>query len=687
MSSRRKQAARLVFVGVIFALIGVGFLLRVLYTKRPFFHPDEYVSMVVAKMVAERGAPILPSGLWYDHEFIFSYLGGLFMRLLGVNYLAVRWVSVFFGALSIPMAYVTARRLLSSRLAGVTAAALMAVAPEAVVWGGRARRYSMGEFCIWLMLWLIWVGLVEGDKRKYRIAFYAVYALAAITLPQTIMVVPPLLVAVLLLAWRGRSATGPLLPRHAVVGVTIIALISIGLFLRANSNFTVPEAAEVTAGRLQGEDVSAFAKSVAAVSPFLLPTFDIPAVLSRIRWLGVIEPLYPLLAVPALLAIILALMPGFDKIGKYRRAIWFLLVTAGGVAFEFLFLVSEDWTGQRPRYLFVSFWPAFIMLACGVIAGLEILVNRWSRAVRSPRLADWVGIPAMLLSLVAVLAATMPRTLDGLKHSLSDELNYHQAFQYVSEHWRPGDQVMTVLTTISYWYLGQTDYYAVDRNPFVFQNSDSQMVDRRLGARWVSNSEELDEALRNDRVWFVIDKSRLWNLYTLGFKQQLLARMETVFQADQVYVLLPKHKATAIPARPDTQLEALLDGQVELTGFSLDQAALLRGAPAQLTLFWRLLQPMGADYKVFVHLRDRTGRTVAQADHIPSEALVALPTSTWREGETVPDVSYLQVPADTPPGEYQLLVGLYNPDTLERLPVEGDSSGENAVVVTTLRQP
>jgi uncharacterized membrane protein len=687
MSSRRKQAARLVFVGVIFALIGVGFLLRVLYTKRPFFHPDEYVSMVVAKMVAERGAPILPSGLWYDHEFIFSYLGGLFMRLLGVNYLAVRWVSVFFGALSIPMAYVTARRLLSSRLAGVTAAALMAVAPEAVVWGGRARRYSMGEFCIWLMLWLIWVGLVEGDKRKYRIAFYAVYALAAITLPQTIMVVPPLLVAVLLLAWRGRSATGPLLPRHAVVGVTIIALISIGLFLRANSNFTVPEAAEVTAGRLQGEDVSAFAKSVAAVSPFLLPTFDIPAVLSRIRWLGVIEPLYPLLAVPALLAIILALMPGFDKIGKYRRAIWFLLVTAGGVAFEFLFLVSEDWTGQRPRYLFVSFWPAFIMLACGVIAGLEILVHLWSRAVRSPRLADWVGIPAMLLSLVAVLAATMPRTLDGLKHSLSDELNYHQAFQYVSEHWRPGDQVMTVLTTISYWYLGQTDYYAVDRNPFVFQNSDSQMVDRRLGARWVSNSEELDEALRNDRVWFVIDKSRLWNLYTLGFKQQLLARMETVFQADQVYVLLPKHKATAIPARPDTQLEALLDGQVELTGFSLDQAALLRGAPAQLTLFWRLLQPMGADYKVFVHLRDRTGRTVAQADHIPSEALVALPTSTWREGETVPDVSYLQVPADTPPGEYQLLVGLYNPDTLERLPVEGDSSGENAVVVTTLRQP
>jgi hypothetical protein len=227
----------------------------------------------------------------------------------------------------------------------------------------------------------------------------------------------------------------------------------------------------------------------------------------------------------------------------------------------------------------------------------------------------------------------------------------------------------------------------VDRNPEIFQNSRSETVDSKTGARWVSNPEELDVALRNGRTWFVVDRGRLGRNYSLAFRQQLLARMDPVFEADQVYVLLPKRKAIAIPVKPDTQMEARLAGQVELTGFSLDQAALLRGAPAQLTLFWKPLRRMGADYKVFVHLRDRTGRTVAQADHIPSEALVALPTSTWREGETVPDVSYLQVPADTPPGEYKLLVGMYNPDRLERLPVEGDSSGENAVVVMTLRRP
>jgi hypothetical protein len=269
---------------------------------------------------------------------------------------------------------------------------------------------------------------------------------------------------------------------------------------------------------------------------------------------------------------------------------------------------------------------------------------------------------------------------------LDDEINYQQALQFVTDHWQPGDRVMAVLPAVSYWYLGRTDYYAEDRDPAIVRNNKSEMVDMMIGARWMSSPEELNGVLRASRVWFVVDRSRLWRNYTLAFRQQLLAQMEPVFEADRVYVLLPKRKATTIPSQPDTQLQARLAGQVELTGFSLDQAALLRGAPAQLTLFWKLLQPMD-DYKVFVHLRDHDGRTVAQADHIPSEALVALPTSTWREGETVPDVSYLQVPADIPPGEYQLLVGMYNPDTMERLAVESDTSGENAVAVTTLRRP
>jgi 4-amino-4-deoxy-L-arabinose transferase-like glycosyltransferase len=684
MDNRWKPARQIILIGAVLALIWVGLWLRLLYVERPYLHVDEYLSVVVAQAVAEHGVPVLPSGLFYDPEIAFSYFSGLFVYLLGASPFVVRWASLFFGILSIPMAYVTARRIFSSPLAGVAAAAFLAAAPDAVLWGGRARRYAMGEFLILLILLLIWLGAVEGNNRKYRIFFYVVCVVAGLTFLQTLVVLPPLLLAILLLSPHRNAIRKSILSKQGAIEALVIVLALVGLYLRATYNFITPYATGEAAKDLQAEGVSSFSKIVAALSPYLLPRFDLPAALSKMRSLFWLEQPYRVLIAPVLLAMILSLVPNFDKTGKYRRAAWFLFIAAGGVLFEFLFIISEEWVGDRLYYLFVSFWPAVMMLACGVAVGLERLARRWRPPARF-KLAEWGFVPVMLLTLAAVLAVTVPNTLDDVKALLPDEITYRQALQFVTDHWQPGDQVMTILPTVSYWYLGRTDYYAEDRSPVIFQNSRSEVVDRWIGARWVSSREDLEEALGKGRLWFVVDKDRLWRRYSLALRQQLLAHMEPVFEANQVYVLLPKPKPVAIPSQPDVQVEARLAGQVELTGFSLDQAALLRGAPAQLTLFWKALRSMD-DYKVFVHLRDRNGRTVAQADHIPSEALVALPTSTWRDGSIVPDVSYLKVPADTPPGEYQLLVGMYNADTMERLAVEGDSSGENAVVITTLRR-
>jgi hypothetical protein len=80
---------------------------------------------------------------------------------------------------------------------------------------------------------------------------------------------------------------------------------------------------------------------------------------------------------------------------------------------------------------------------------------------------------------------------------------------------------------------------------------------------------------------------------------------------------------------------------------------------------------------VFVHLRQPGGETVAQSDHRPLENLY--PTSIWPVGEVIRESSQLNLPADLPPGEYELWVGLYRLETGQRLPVQNDTSGENAV--------
>ena len=341
MRIERKQARRIAIVGAMLALIWIGLWFRLLYIERPYFHPDEFISMVIAKTVAEHGVPVLPSGLWYDPEIAFSYFSGLFVWLLGASSFAVRWAGVFFGVLSIPMAYVTARRILSSPSAGIAAATFLAVAPEAVLWGGRARRYSMGEFLILLMLLLIWLGAVEGDRRRYRLFFYGACVVAGLTFLQALVVIPPLFLAVVLLAWRRyttkEAIRGSILTKESAVEAALIVLTLACFYFRAKSNYIAPEAEMRAAERFQEGGVSSFSKSVAVLNPFLLPTFDLPYALSRLRGLLVLEPLYQLLAVAALLAIILSLVPSFDRTGKFRRAAWFLLIIAGGVMFEFLF--------------------------------------------------------------------------------------------------------------------------------------------------------------------------------------------------------------------------------------------------------------------------------------------------------------------------------------------------------------
>ena len=104
----------------------------------------------------------------------------------------------------------------------------------------------------------------------------------------------------------------------------------------------------------------------------------------------------------------------------------------------------------------------------------------------------------------------------------------------------------------------------------------------------------------------------------------------------------------------------------ELAGYTLEE-----GKELKLTLYWKVLSETDSSYHVFVHLIDENGHIVAQHDGIPSGG--AAPTSIWVEGEIIEDVHLL--PADVPPGKYTILVGLYNPRTMERLKagVPGDA--------------
>lgn len=137
------------------------------------------------------------------------------------------------------------------------------------------------------------------------------------------------------------------------------------------------------------------------------------------------------------------------------------------------------------------------------------------------------------------------------------------------------------------------------------------------------------------------------------------------FQEVLVYEIL--HRETAL-ASHSFQEYFVAGGEIHLLSYNLPVEEVRPGETLPLILFW---QRQGAlipqDYTVFVHLVDESGHLWAQHDGPPQGG--GWPTSTWPKQEIVADVHMIEVPADLPPGTYELRVGFYLLSTMERLPV------------------
>ncbi|MCX7855811.1 MAG: hypothetical protein N2556_07555, partial [Anaerolineae bacterium] len=107
---------------------------------------------------------------------------------------------------------------------------------------------------------------------------------------------------------------------------------------------------------------------------------------------------------------------------------------------------------------------------------------------------------------------------------------------------------------------------------------------------------------------------------------------------------------------------------IRLMGYDL-AGGVEAGDMLTVTLYWRAEGVPGGDYRVFVHLLDGQGEMVTQHDGPPRWG--RYPTWAWQVGDVVPDEHVLALSASLSGGPFSLAVGMYRPDTLERLPVIG----------------
>jgi len=141
----------------------------------------------------------------------------------------------------------------------------------------------------------------------------------------------------------------------------------------------------------------------------------------------------------------------------------------------------------------------------------------------------------------------------------------------------------------------------------------------------------------------------------------------------------PARFAQADPIHQTTSLN--FDDKLLLEGYNQPINTAHAGQLLPVTVFWSALAPMNIRYRAFIHLVDAAGNRWAQHDDDPACRLL---TTDMRSGQTSSRQFRLPIDPTTPPGSYQLILGMYEPESFQRLPIWDNVNQQTVGDVFTL---
>ena len=299
-------------------------------------------------------------------------------------------------------------------------------------------------------------------------------------------------------------------------------------------------------------------------------------------------------------------------------------------------------------------------LADGITSLLPVKVG----AGQTGRTALKVGVATLLLTLllqniIPITAAVIADNPDW------KALTYPQAARWIARNTNANATLATIdIGHLGYWSgrhivdivgLAQPDVApAIAQGDFGYAIRQYRPDMVLLGALWLPEIQSAD--------WFLHDYPARHTLRLEGMAEPmtLFSRREGV-----------RVNTEALPATHIRPLAVDFNRQIKLAGYYTNQPV-KAGQTLHLTLFWESLAPVELDFTVFAQLVDADNNIIGQGDGKPQHGFY--PTPFWQPGETIVDLHSIPIEANTLPGMYNLIVGLYdnNGNRLQIL----DDSGE-----------
>ena len=495
--------------GAIAALLLVtlgGTLVRLFAALQFRAHVDEGNSLLAARMVAERGVPLLPSGVLYLHGATLSYLASplvLLDRLGDANLLVPRLLSVAAGTVAILLTYRLARMVGISSWTAVVAAFLIAVDPVSVLWSGRFRMYALLQVIV-LVLACCLVTVLSRPGAPHRslprldratVGLVVSFWLAIFTQLSALLLWPALFLA----SWvvHGRDLFRD---RRDLLGALGLCLLAPFVFLLAGaaigpgtSTTRSEQAGGFSLGSFLGDDE-------VTVRRLLKPVLD--------GWLSLFAPGWYALLVLTALAILSGVLVGrvlVDAAPQARSTV----SRSGVIALLALYwvpIVAFAFIAKDPRGRYILYiQPVGAVLVASAIS-LFLSTIRDDGGFGSEARMSIVGAFA-LGGIVVVNLVTGIFSLDD--RFLEDDPDPIPALQYVVAQRSPEDFVVVTTPPESYLVLGNADPVGVIGGALPTRLADGREVDYWIGwpkLGWEALCQSLSE---HPRTWAVLSASFL----------------------------------------------------------------------------------------------------------------------------------------------------------------------------------
>jgi len=609
-----------------YLLTFLGFALRLYRIGYQSVWWDEAYSVHVAQrgMAAVLG---LPGSIAWNHPPLHYGLLTGWTRLAGFSELSIRYLSLLLGVLLLPATYRVARRLFD-RPTALATMAVAALSPAYVVYSQEARVYALLPLLYLLLLYALHRLTEAGEPAPLRRWLGLAVVEALILYSHFIAVLGVLCANLFLLAawlWRRRLSLRAWIGSQALV----VALCVPWLWNVARHWDYVRSQAGIREWQAVPPDLFAFL--------WRIWRFTVSGNLAAAEG----HPLLPtgaaLLALIGTLSLLLACLAD-----DHRRQTGAMLVH-GLLPLAFCFAFWRVWPQAQPRYTLVFSIPFFFVVGRALTV---LLAGRTGH-----RLAG------------ALLAGSLALTFGvGLQVQYFDERFHKDDARGVTAY------LEETATTEDVILVGPDDYPV----PYYYDGPATVvMAHDEFRAGKVRQRSEITADKR--RFFLVHWKPSRADLHGLGpFLLERAGQLESWrdFRGLDVRVYRLDGPTGPLPELAETRARF---GPLSLTGVFYEPTVTNDNAVA-VALRWRLVEPADVSYKVVVMLTDAEGCRLSSADVLLlNEA--GLPTHLWPVGAETVNFYVVPLPVGTPPLPHRLAVGVYDADTLGRLPLADAGGG------------